>query len=312
MMVACESRYSDLRAPVCVVVKDGHGFHIFTCQHPQYRGIVVRRRSTRRLGLLKLTMYASRPHYIFQALPSPYAVREFKTQEAKQRGRSVTESTKTIVCLANSRKNGGRCVAGREWNDGQPGDWIRPISERPGEELQKSWLYSYGGDPTPLDIVRMPLIEPRATEYQPENWLFDPEAVWRKCGSVGWDELHKMADPIADLWSIGLSSKHGKNDIIRPAKKFDSTLRLVRVQGLQISVSWDWVGRGKRQRQVRANFMYHNQEYGLKVTDAHFEREFKKKGDGEYEIGECYITISIVGPYANGNRFGLIAAIIKP
>ena len=260
---------------------------------------------------MKLTMYASRPPYIFQALPNPHAVREIKSQEAKQGGLSVTGSTKTIVCLANSRKNGGRCVAGREWNDGQPGDWIRPISERPGEELQKSWLYSYGGDPTPLEIVRMRLIEPRATEHQPENWLFDPKHTWENCGSVGWDELHKMADPIADLWGVGHRSTYGINDKIDPKEKVTSTLRLVRVPGLQISVSWDWVGHGKRQRQVRANFMYHNQEYGLKVTDAHFERELKKRGDGE-EIGECYITISIVGPYANGNRFGLIAAIIKP
>ena len=54
VMVAFESRYSDLRAPVCVVANDGRGFYIFTCQHPQYKGIVVRRRSTHRLGLLKL------------------------------------------------------------------------------------------------------------------------------------------------------------------------------------------------------------------------------------------------------------------
>ena len=224
---------------------------------------------------------------------------------------------RTIVCLANSKKNGGRCVAGREWNDGQPGDWIRPVSNRRGEELLKSWLDGKGGNPSPLDTVKMSLSGPSANEHQPENWLFDEADKWKYFDRVGWDELHKMADPIADLWGTGHSSNYGINDKINPKEKVKSTLRLVRVPGLQISVFGYWVGYGKRKRQVRARFMYNNQEYGLKVTDAYHERELKKMGDGEYEIGECYITISIVGPYDNNSenddsRYGLVAAIIKP
>src|SRR5713101_5856148 len=33
--------------------------------------------------------------------------------------------TKRIVCLANSRKLQGRCVAGREFATGRPGPWVR-------------------------------------------------------------------------------------------------------------------------------------------------------------------------------------------
>ena len=43
---------------------------------------------------------------------------------------------KQIVCFANSRKLGGRCIAGKEWlADGVLGQWIRPVSDREFEEV---------------------------------------------------------------------------------------------------------------------------------------------------------------------------------
>lgn len=42
---------------------------------------------------------------------------------------------KRLVCLANSRKSGGRCIAGRELLAGNVGEWIRPVSGREHEEV---------------------------------------------------------------------------------------------------------------------------------------------------------------------------------
>ena len=224
---------------------------------------------------------------------------------------------KTIVCLANSKKNGGRCVAAREWNDDQPGDWIRPVSNKRGEELPISWLKGKGGDPFPLEKYKISLSGPTHNIHQPENWLFDEADRWMFRGCVRWDDLHKMADPVADMWGLGHSSHYGMNDIIDSKEKVNSTLRLVRVPEMQLSVFWYRTVDLERKRQVRARFMYNNQEYGLKVTDAYFDKELKKMGVGEYEIDECYVTISIVGPYDNKkrndqSRYGVVAAIIKP
>jgi len=37
--------------------------------------------------------------------------------------------TRTFVCFANSRKHSGRCVAGKEWLSGRPGEWVRVVSD---------------------------------------------------------------------------------------------------------------------------------------------------------------------------------------
>jgi hypothetical protein len=36
--------------------------------------------------------------------------------------------TKTILCLANSRRRGGRCVAGKEFANNSAGPWILPVN----------------------------------------------------------------------------------------------------------------------------------------------------------------------------------------
>ena len=42
---------------------------------------------------------------------------------------------KRIVCLANSHKLTGRCVAGKELRDGRSVTWIQPVSARENEEV---------------------------------------------------------------------------------------------------------------------------------------------------------------------------------
>ena len=83
---------------------------------------------------------------------------------------------KRLVCLANSRKLSGRCVAGKELIQGVVGGWIRPVSDRPKEEVSKDERqYEDGSDPRVLDLIDIPLREPRPKSYQSENWLLDPQ-----------------------------------------------------------------------------------------------------------------------------------------
>ena len=93
---------------------------------------------------------------------------------------------KRIVCLANSRKLAGRCVAGREWSEERGARrWIRPVSARSGREVSEyEGQYEYGSDPKVLDIVNVPVLKPLPEEWQTENWLLDPEYYWEIKGNV--------------------------------------------------------------------------------------------------------------------------------
>src|SRR5690554_285685 len=108
---------------------------------------------------------------------------------------------KRIVCLANSRKLTGRCLAGIELRDGRRQGWIRPVSAREHEAVSEyERQYEAGSDPRPLDVMDVPLLEPRPKDHQQENWLLDPDSYWRRVGRLEWHDLHALGGPVQRLW----------------------------------------------------------------------------------------------------------------
>ena len=146
---------------------------------------------------------------------------------------------KRIVCLANSRKLSGRCIAGREFAGGRPGAWIRPVSDRPHEEVSEyERQYEDGSDPCVLDIIDVPFLEPRPKGYQQENWLLDSEEDWVRVGRISWTDLERLADASGTLWLNGHHTSNGSNDVIPldKAAEVTSSLKLVRVDSMRLSV----------------------------------------------------------------------------
>ena len=219
---------------------------------------------------------------------------------------------KRIVCLANSRKLQGRCIAGREWRDTVPGRWLRPVSARDGQEVSEyERQYEDGSDPRVLDIIDIPVLEPRPKDYQSENWLLDPDCYWEKAGRLSWFDLPALVDPAAPLWIDGHSTYNGQNDKI-PLGAIGSvadSLRLIHVDRLQLIVCRPGEAFGNNKRRVQGRFEHSGREYALWVADPGFERTYLAKLDGAYELGECYLTISLGEPYGDA-CYKLIAAII--
>ncbi|MFC7828484.1 hypothetical protein [Streptomyces sp. NPDC057375] len=215
---------------------------------------------------------------------------------------------KKLVCLANSRKHGGRCVAGIEINSNS---WIRPVSSRPGHEVSAAERqYSNGIEPCPLDIVSMRLIEPKPIAFHQENWLLDPSVRWQKEGQVEWGELCLLEEPSTRLWRNGYHTYAGSNDRM-PADQEGAvmdSLKLIRVDGATINVDHSWPTDARLT--VRAEFQHGGSFYSLKVTDPVCEEKFRKQGIGRYSLGDSFLTISLSEEF-EGYLYKLVAAVVE-
>lgn len=220
---------------------------------------------------------------------------------------------KSIVCLANSRKLSGRCVAGKEiFADGSVGEWIRPVSDRPSEEVSEhERQYEDGSEPRVLDLIDVPLLKSSPKTYQQENWLLDPNYYWEKVRRISWAELPRMADNVRSLWTNGPSSSNGSNDRIPLLDSYSlsSSLYLIRLPNLELVVSAPGAAFGNHNRRVQGRFRYNGIDYWLRVTDPQYEREYLRKPNGSYHIEDCFLTISLGEPF-QGYAYKLIAAII--
>lgn len=112
-------------------------------------------------------------------------------------------STIRMICLANSRKIGGRCVAGIDVNTGE---WVRPVRDNGGALTLDDISYEDGTIPRVLDIIDVPVSERQPLYYQPENWVIDPEYYWDKVGScqlTNYFVIVKIAPIFSAMEGIG-------------------------------------------------------------------------------------------------------------
>ncbi len=220
---------------------------------------------------------------------------------------------KTILCLANSRKLSGRCIAGQEIGRGTPGAWIRPVSKREHQEVsERERQYVDGGDPSVLDVIDVPLIQPQPHLFQKENWLLDPDFYWQRRTRMDWAGMQSFVEPDGTLWLNNQRSYSGLNDRVAmvQAEALDSSLRLIHVRQLTIRVFRPGEAYNNPKRRVQGKFIHNGTQYWLWVTDPVYERHHLQKPDGEYQLGESCLTISLGEPH-EGFAYKLIAAIVE-
>jgi hypothetical protein len=217
--------------------------------------------------------------------------------------------TKRLLCLANSRKLSGRCVAGREVSGERWGAWIRPISGRPHEEVsEEERRYEDGTDPRLGDVIDIHLLEHRPRTYQQENHLLDESRYWVKVRSASWDDIvGALEDAPQPLWENGDSSYNGINDRvpIARAEAFNRSLFLLRPQNLTLLVQAEWGGK----RKVRGDFSLGAERYCLVVTDPFVEKRYLAKSNGIYHVDDAVLCISLGEP-VSGYAYKLIAAVM--
>ncbi len=226
---------------------------------------------------------------------------------------------KQMICLANSKKHSGRCIAGRELTSTDPGPWIRPVSARLGEEVSENERqYQNGQDPQILDIINVPLIRTSPHACHTENWLLDPGYYWEKVSRAGWAKLLTFVESPVVLWENISRTYHGYNDQLPCAisDTLPNSLCLIYVPEFTLMVFAPSEAFGNPKRRVQGKFHYRKVRYQLWVTDPIIEREYLARENGAYHLTECCLTISISEPFTKSGqedqfRYKLVAAVIQ-
>ncbi len=232
-------------------------------------------------------------------------------QRADGAASALQEPTaKEIVCLANSRKFSGRCIAGKEIMGNRIGPWIRPVSaQETGELSLRDICYPNGSSPRLLDVVAVPLTRHHPHSCQTENYLVANEP-WVPRGVFSSRNLSGLCDPADSLWVNGYNSATGLNDRIPEAivrEEISSSLLFIQPEKVVISVE---EGPNLLKR-IRTAFAYGGEKYRFAVTDPLIEEKYVQKAIGDYPLAgdNVYFTISISEPY-EGFCYKLVAGIV--
>src|SRR5438105_3524186 len=219
-----------------------------------------------------------------------------------------------ILCLANSNKEGGRCIAGLRIDGG---GWVRPIAPETshGQLYFKHYKLNDGTEPAVLDVIAVDLSAPQPVPGQPENWII---------GKQPWVLRERPAGAsVRPIW---------RKAVQRGSLLFGSTARKVeRAEDVAASfalvapamIRWAIEPRKDRRVQPRVLFRLGNKLHNLSVTDplwiSRILRTLGAMEAGWYKnevIGipaaqKTWLTVSLSEPY-EGARYKLVTAIIGP
>lgn len=211
---------------------------------------------------------------------------------------------KRLVCLSNSKKLGGRCLAGIELDDhnnpvfinGSP-KWIRPVSEAVHGEVPTDWVHHLNI----LDIIEIEVTGTPNTDYQCENALFQKNSL-RKIGTLERTGIISVCENPETIFD------NNKNAVAETAIS-DLTRSLILIKTNRFKVI-DTTYEDTNKRQIRLAFTHRGNRYDLPITDLVFLDKYKSEKGFLDNIQELILCLSLGVPY-NGFHYKLIAGVIK-
>ena len=216
-----------------------------------------------------------------------------------------------ILCLANSRKHGGRCIGGLRMDGG---GWVRLVSSEPdGTLYPRHYLLDDGSEPQPLDRIAVPIAHPCPKPHQPENVLLLPQP-WR----LRERPLRRSAAPLLrnhlhrerNLFGDAADRIPYERLVAQPPT---DSLALVIPDSARVRIRLTSADR----RQTRLVFTLAGAVYDLAVTDPAAEGRRADLAPGEHPLRvplgqKLLLTISLGEPFeVDGCCYKLVASILS-
>lgn len=210
-----------------------------------------------------------------------------------------------FVCLANSLKEGGRCLAGIELDNsnnpkvenGHP-KWIRPICKSLHGEIFTPFVAHLNL----LDVVEIDVTGyPEKKSYQSENAFFNVNTI-RVAGRFSDDNLNRLCDNRSIIFG-----NRGKAVSAEAITNLNYSLMLIKTN--QFQVIKRTYNDNQAKLQLRLAFSYNGNRYDFPVTDPLFLHYYQTNPDFINSSNEAYLCLS-VGIAWQDWHYKLVAAVI--
>lgn len=217
---------------------------------------------------------------------------------------------KYFICLANSYKRGGRCIAGVEvilgsnsrWipvhnNDGRP-RWIRPIARTTYGEIPNFVAESI----QMLSVVKLSNAVPCPEEAHTENVYYSRIEQINNGTSLDTSFLAQLID------NKHQSIFHNRGRAISREMLGGINYSLMLIHPDKASAYRD---ENREKSKNRMMFTYYGVDYDFPITDPVFLDEFKREQERYADIPNVYLAISL-GLEFEGWHHKLVAGVIIP
>jgi hypothetical protein len=210
-----------------------------------------------------------------------------------------------FVCLANSYKEHGRCVAGICLDKknrpivetGRP-KWIRPVSSEGHGEIPTDAVSHI----ELLTIVEIDVINFMGEGHQSENALFDEDAI-REVGTFPISGLAELCENTRP----NIFRNRGKAVSEEDIDNLNHSLVLVRIDDFKILEKPKEYKPGVTQ--LRLSFNYKNIPYEFTITDPVFIEKYRNDAQFVDNVEEIFLTLSLAGKW-QGWYHKLVAGVI--
>jgi hypothetical protein len=216
-----------------------------------------------------------------------------------------------LLCLANSWKDGGRCIAGVT----EGGRWVRPVSELEHGEVRVSTCYMDNGSMVGLlDWFDVPVGGARPLPSQPEN-LVIKAGQWEYIGHLDGRAARTRLDSLVSTESEIFGNRSNSVPLPEDEESFEESLLLIRPNELRWEVTTNSLS---GRRQVRTLFEQGDALYNLPITDLAFSEKVKHlrygihdpTADGLLEPAQYYFTMSLAPHEERQVCYKLVAGVI--
>lgn len=217
---------------------------------------------------------------------------------------------KYFICLANSYKRGGRCVAGVEIvfdvngklnpvcdDDGKP-RWIRPIAKTTYGEIPNY----VAEDIKLLSVVKLYNVVPCPNKPHTEN------VYYSKLEQCKYDLSHDVSliNLFFDNTHQAIFHNRGRAVSAEMSMGINYSLMLIHAKD-----ACAYIDENREKSKNRMSFTYSGANYDFPITDPIFLDEFKKAPEHYANIPDVYLTLSL-GLEFEGWHHKLVAGVIIP